>query len=124
MQYEKVYIQKTRSGSVIKETVADFDIYCADMPFKLFVEAKEPAKRDWLDEHGDDEYIPDGGLKMKAYTMDVKFCCKRLSCSILIEHFLCPIIRHRRLPLRKINQSSRSGDHICLAARMGAAFFI
>nr|DAN34406.1 MAG TPA: hypothetical protein [Caudoviricetes sp.] len=49
---------------------------------------------------------------------------KRLSCSILIEHFLCPIIRHRRLPLRKINQSSRSEDHICLAAQMGAAFFI
>lgn len=32
MQYEKVYIQKTRLGSVIKETVADFDIYCAYMP--------------------------------------------------------------------------------------------
>ena len=90
MQYEKVYIQKTRLGSVIKETVADFDIYCADMPFKLFVEAKEPAKRDWLDEHGDDEYIPDGGLKMKAYTMDVKFCCKgdKFSSNAKIQKFL------------------------------------
>lgn len=76
MQYEKVYIQKTRTGSPVKETIADFDIYCADMPFKLLVEAKEPSKRDWFDEHGDDEYIPDGGLKLKAYTMDVKFCCK------------------------------------------------
>lgn len=76
MQYEKVYIQKTKTGSHVKETIADFDIYCADMPFKLFVEAKTPSKRDWFDEHGDDEYIPESGLKLKAYSMDVKFCCK------------------------------------------------
>lgn len=76
MKYEKVYIQKIGAGSPVKETIADFDIYCADMPFKLFVEAKAPSKRDWYDEHGDDEYIPNGGLKLKAYTMDVRFCCK------------------------------------------------
>lgn len=76
MQYEKVYIQKTKDNAVVKDTIADFDIYCADMPFKPFVEAKEPSKRDWLDEHGEDEYLPEGGLKMKSYTMDVKFCCK------------------------------------------------
>lgn len=76
MKYEKVYIQKIGIGSPVKETIADFDIYCADMPFKLFVEAKAPSKRDWFDEHGDDEYIPNGGLKLKAYTMDVRFCCK------------------------------------------------
>lgn len=34
MQYEKVYIQKVKKGAVIKETIADFDIYCADMPFR------------------------------------------------------------------------------------------
>lgn len=76
MKYEKVYIQKIGTGSPVKETIADFDIYCADMPFKLFVEAKAPSKRDWFDEHGDDEYIPNGGLKLKAYTIDVRFCCK------------------------------------------------
>ena len=76
MKYEKVYIQKIGTGSPVKETIADFDIYCADMPFKLFVEAKAPSKRGWFDEHGDDEYIPNGGLKLKAYTMDVRFCCK------------------------------------------------
>lgn len=76
MKYEKVYIQKIGTGSPVKETIADFDIYCADMPFKLFVEAKAPSKRDWFDEHGDDEYMPNGGLKLKAYTIDVRFCCK------------------------------------------------
>lgn len=76
MNYDKVYIQKMKEGASVKETVADFDIYCAEIPFRLFVEAKDPSKRDWMDEHGDDEYIPDSGLKLKAYTMDVKFCCK------------------------------------------------
>ncbi|MBF1479164.1 hypothetical protein [Prevotella pallens] len=76
MQYEKVYIQKVKKGAVIKETIADFDIYCADMPFRLFAEAKDLSKRDWFEEHGDDEYIPEDCLKLKSYTMDVKFCCK------------------------------------------------
>lgn len=49
MQYEKVYIQKMRDGSPVMETIADFDIYCAEMPFKLFVEVKDPAKREWVD---------------------------------------------------------------------------
>src|SRR3712207_7097813 len=75
MNYEKVYIQKIKDGSTIKETIADFDIYCSAMPFKLYAEAKEPSKREWQDEHGDDEYIPADGLKMKAYFMDVEFCC-------------------------------------------------
>lgn len=90
MEYEKVYIQKTNVGSTVKETIADFDIYCADIPFKLFVEAKEPSNRDWVDEHGDDEYIPASGLKLKGYTMEVKFCCKgdRDSSKVKIDKFL------------------------------------
>lgn len=90
MQYEKVYIQKTKANSPIKETIADFDIYCADMPFKLFAEAKDPSKRDWFDEHGEDEYIPNGGIKLKSYTMDVKFCCKgeKYSANAKIQKFL------------------------------------
>ena len=75
MQYEKVYIQKVKKGAVIKETIADFDIYCADMPFRLFAEAKDLSKRDWFDEHGDDEYIPEACLILKSYTIDVMFCC-------------------------------------------------
>ena len=90
MNYDKVYIQKMKEGAAVKETVADFDIYCAEIPFRLFVEAKDPSKRDWMDEHGDDEYIPDGGLKLKAYTMDVKFCCKgdKFSSNAKIQKFV------------------------------------
>lgn len=90
MNYDKVYIQKMKEGAAVKETVADFDIYCAEIPFRLFVEAKDPSKRDWMDEHGDDEYIPDSGLKLKAYTMDVKFCCKgdKFSSNVKIQKFV------------------------------------
>lgn len=90
MNYDKVYIQKMKEGAAVKETVADFDIYCAEIPFRLFVEAKDPSKRDWMDEHGDDEYIPDSGLKLKAYTMDVKFCCKgdKFSSNAKIQKFV------------------------------------
>ncbi|WP_333615542.1 hypothetical protein [Bacteroides pyogenes] len=90
MNYEKVYIQKIKDGSTIKETIADFDIYCSAMPFKLYAEAKEPSKREWQDEHGDDEYIPADGLKMKAYFMDVEFCCKgdKFSTNEKINNFI------------------------------------
>ena len=75
MRFDKVYIQKTQSNAPLVETVKDFDIYCADMPFKIAEEAKGLTSRDWADEDGEDEYIPPTGLKMKSYTMDVKFCC-------------------------------------------------
>ncbi|MCR5077398.1 MAG: hypothetical protein K6A82_05090 [Prevotella sp.] len=90
MNYEKVYIQKTKAGSTVKETIADFDIYCANIPFKLFVEAKEPSKSDWMDEHGDDEYIPESGLKLKGYTREEKLCCKggQDSSRVKIDKFL------------------------------------
>lgn len=76
MNFDKVYIQKTQDNARLVETVKDFDIYCADMPFKIAEEAKDLTSRDWADEDGEDEYIPPTGLKMKSYTMDVKFCCK------------------------------------------------
>ena len=44
MKFEKVYIQKMVDNAKPVETISDFDIYCADMPFKLFEEAKEPSK--------------------------------------------------------------------------------
>lgn len=75
MVTEHLYIQKTSSGSTVKETVADFDIYCMNIQFSTMQDAKELPNNDWYDEHGDDEYIP-STLMLKAYTMDIKFACK------------------------------------------------
>lgn len=72
---EHLYIQKTVSGSAVKDTVTHFHIYCMEIPFIIATEAKELASNNWHDQHGDDEYIP-SSLKMQAYDMDVKFACK------------------------------------------------
>lgn len=61
------------------ESVATWGIYCKSIPFKLFDNIKQPAKRSWPDEHGDDEYIPQEGLYLEAYNMKVEFGCKRTS---------------------------------------------
>lgn len=75
MGYKGIYFQKEKTGSPVKESVSDFSIWCKEMPFQLFSDAKELQKTDWMDEHGDDEYIPNE-LKLQAYSMDVTFCYK------------------------------------------------
>ena len=61
------------------ESVSAWGVWCKDIPFKIYDKAKEPAKRSWPDEHGDEEFIPSGGLFMEAYTMKVEFGCKKMS---------------------------------------------
>lgn len=75
MVSEFLYIQKSISGSTVYETVADFEMYCMDIPFIIFGEAKELPKNEWKDENGDDEYIP-STLCMESYEMTVKFAYK------------------------------------------------
>lgn len=60
------------------ESVATWGVWCKDIPFKLFDKVKEPPKRTWNDEHGDDEYIPSSGLFLEAYTMKVELGCKKI----------------------------------------------
>ena len=63
----------------ICESVSTWGIFCKDIPFKIFDKVKEPAKRTWHDQHGDDEYIPSTGLYLEAYSMKVEFACKKLT---------------------------------------------
>ena len=37
------------------ESVNKWGIFCKDIPFKMFEKVKDPAKRSWYDEDGDDE---------------------------------------------------------------------
>lgn len=64
------------------ESVSTWGIFCKTIPFKLFDKVKDPAKRSWHDEHGDDEYIPSTGLFLEAYTMKVELACKKGSDSM------------------------------------------
>ncbi len=73
MNYYKIYLQKEADGAEVKETIADFGMYCMEDPFILYSEIKDVTKRSWYDEHGDDEYIPENGLYIQSYENSVKF---------------------------------------------------
>lgn len=64
------------------ESVARWGVWCKDIPFKIFEKVKEPAKRTWNDEHGDDEYISPEGLWLEAYEMEVEFGCKKMTTTV------------------------------------------
>ena len=72
MAYKGIYFQKQAEGAGVKESLADFGIWCKDFPFKLYGEVKDLASTDWADEDGTDEFIP-AELKLKAYDVDVEF---------------------------------------------------
>lgn len=61
------------------ESVATWGIFCKEIPFKLMEKVKEPAMRNWHDENGHDEFIPESGLYTDAYEMTVEFGCKKLN---------------------------------------------
>lgn len=74
MSADSIYFRKTGS-SVVKDSVRDFGMYCKDVPFTMFGEAKELVSDNFTDEDGEDEYIP-SVLPMKSYTMEVTFAFK------------------------------------------------
>ena len=66
-------MQKEGDRNEVKDSIADFGMYVSESPFKPCDAVKEPIKREWHDEHGDDEYIGKDGLYMAAYENKVKF---------------------------------------------------
>lgn len=75
-KYFRIYMQLERDGAEVKDTIASFGMYVSESPFKPCSEVKEPTKRTWNDEHGDDEYIGQDGLYMASYENKVKFLFK------------------------------------------------
>ena len=71
--YFRIYMQKEGDGNEVKDSIAAFGMYVSENPFKPCDSVKEPSKRDWNDEHGDDEYIGPEGLYMASYETDIKF---------------------------------------------------
>lgn len=74
--YFRIYMQKEGDGAKVMDTITDFGMYVSESPFKPCDSVKEPVKREWHDEHGDDEYIGKDGLYMAAYENKVKFLFK------------------------------------------------
>lgn len=76
---QKMGVDGQGNAYTMHESVSQWGVWCRDIPFKLLDKAKDPSKVSWLDEHGDDEYIPSTGVYLEAYTMKVDFGCKLTS---------------------------------------------
>ncbi len=75
MEYYKFYIQKESASSTVIDTVEAFGMYEVQSKFYGGREVKEPAKREWRDEDGDDEFVPSTPV-FKAQEMEIKFAYK------------------------------------------------
>ena len=56
--------------SVTKDLYTDFGFKTTSVPLFVPMETKEPSKRDWSDEDGEDVYL-ENGLKIAAYDAEV-----------------------------------------------------
>lgn len=71
MKYKPFLLQKlTKKAPVLNSK--EWGIWIKNIPFKIFPELKDIPSRDWLDENGDDEYIPDSPC-YKAYELECSF---------------------------------------------------
>lgn len=76
---QKMGVDANSQPYPVYESVSTWGVFCKSIPFKLFDKVKEPAKRSYYDQHGDDEYIAPGGLLLDSYTMKVELACKKIS---------------------------------------------
>lgn len=88
MDYKPFLIQKLKTNSPVRDS-REWDIWVKSIPFLIYPKLKEPAKRSWVDESGDDEYVPDTP-RFEAYTMDVAFAFigERGTANVKIRSFL------------------------------------
>lgn len=79
MNPHRLYIEQTTFNGVsythsqVRDTYDTWGIVCAKSPFK-YGEAKDTASRNWLDEHGEDVYIP-ADVKLKKFDAEFTFLC-------------------------------------------------
>lgn len=81
MRWEKIYFQKLpREGEStsfpLMETISVWRLYGGDVPFIVGGEAKDLPSNDWGDEDGLEEWIPEEGIPLKSYDMEVSFFYK------------------------------------------------
>lgn len=74
--YKPFYIETVNDNYAWDTTT--YGMVAQTQPFPASFEVKEPYKNNWLDENGDDEYVP-YTLPLKAFEYTVKFFVKTLS---------------------------------------------
>lgn len=71
MEYKPFLVQKLKSNFLVRDS-REWGIWVKSIPFLLYPKLKEPAKRSWPEQNGDDEYLPDSPV-FEAYSMNVDF---------------------------------------------------
>lgn len=74
-----IYIKKTNNAgteTAFVNSESQFGMVVSEIPFRFVGDVKEPYSNEWKDEHGAEVYLPDEGLKLEAYDMDVTFLYK------------------------------------------------
>lgn len=76
----KLYIKQTLfdgqnyiSGIEV-DTYAQWGIVCSQSPYKRYGDPKDVVSRNWLDEHGEDVYIPQS-IRLKKFDLEISFLC-------------------------------------------------
>lgn len=80
MEPYRLYIRQTSYdgeaytyGKVV-DTLEAWNIVCSKSPYRRFGDPKDVATRNWLDEHGEDVYIP-SSVKLKKFDAEFTFLC-------------------------------------------------
>ena len=80
MEPYKLYIQQASYdgeqytyGAVV-DTYREWNVVCSKSPYRRFGDPKDVATRNWLDEHGEDVYIPQN-VKFKKFDAEFTFLC-------------------------------------------------
>lgn len=80
MEPYRLYIQQTSydgelySYGQVVDTYEEWGVVCSRSPYRRFGDPKDVATRNWLDEHGEDVYIPQN-VKFKKFDAEFTFLC-------------------------------------------------
>lgn len=69
--YKPFYIQKLTDNAPVRDS-KEWNIWIKSVPFKVFPDMKDIPSRDWVDESGIDEFLPNTPF-YKAYEIDCQF---------------------------------------------------
>lgn len=64
----------TYTHSTVRDTYETWKIVCSKSAYKKYGDPKDVASRNWLDEHGEDAYIP-ASAKLKKFDAEFTFLC-------------------------------------------------
>ncbi len=69
--YKPCLFQKYTANAPVRDSL-EWGVYIKSVPFRVFPAMKDIPSRDWMDENGDEEFIPDKPV-YKAYELDCEF---------------------------------------------------